>query len=66
MQQKTFFEKLQYLQAEIAVTIQSAEVSDLVNYDRYHPRITLPDALQGITEAIDAWEDYEKEDLGNA
>ena len=66
MQQKTFLQKLQYLQSDLAVAIQSAEVSDLVNYDHYHPRVTLPDALQSITEAIEAWEDYQKEDLGNA
>lgn len=56
--QKTFLERLEYLQAELRAIAQSPELRQLLQseYCNYDPALTIIDAIHAVTEVIDAYE----------
>lgn len=54
--QKTFLERLEYLQAELRAVAQSPELRQLVQGNYYDPDLTIIDAIHAVTEVVDAYE----------
>jgi hypothetical protein len=53
---KTFLQRLEHLQAELRAVAQSQEIRQLIGGNYYDPDLTIIDAIEAVSEVIDAYE----------